>query len=55
MRVYPTMTYRKYIRKFASKTENGKFFCSLCITWIDKQRWVHFKKHHRFEKGEDGK
>jgi hypothetical protein len=48
MRRFPTMTYRNYIRKYASQTKDGMFFCQICFQWINKQRWIHFKKQHRY-------
>jgi len=47
MRVYPTMTFHNYIRKFASVTYKGMFHCDICHSWIKKQRWMHFKAFHR--------
>ena len=44
------MPYRAYIKKYASKIDDGKFYCGLCDKWIDNQRWIHFKYFHRFEK-----
>jgi hypothetical protein len=42
------MSFQKYIKKFAARTEGGRFFCEICKEWIEKQRWVHFKARHRF-------
>jgi hypothetical protein len=50
MRQWPTMSFREYIRKYASDTLSGRFFCRLCNEWINKQRWVHFKVLHRYKK-----
>jgi len=48
--IYPTMSYREFILKFAAETQNGKFHCETCGCWIDKQRWIHFKDIHRIGK-----
>jgi hypothetical protein len=50
---YPTMSFRTFILKYARETEKGKFYCVLCSAWINKQRWIHFKKHHRFRSGKN--
>ncbi len=52
MRIYPTMSFERYIKRFAIETKAGKFWCDMCGQWIDKQRWVHFRKRHRFEETE---
>jgi hypothetical protein len=50
--VYPTMTYRNYILKYTKVFIDTKgFFCLLCNKQIDKQRWIHFKKYHRYKRG----
>jgi hypothetical protein len=45
---YLSMSFRDYIRKFASQTRDGRFFCRLCNVWVNKQRWPHFKVQHRY-------
>jgi len=50
MRKWPTMNFREYIRKYASETKGGQFFCKLCDNWVNKQRWLHFKVFHKYKK-----
>jgi len=48
-RKYPTMTFLRYLKRFAALTLDGKFYCRLCEGWVDKQRWIHFKDVHRYD------
>jgi len=50
MRQYPTMTFQNYIRKYAWYTEDGAFFCVFCKLFVNRHRWTHFKRFHRFKK-----
>lgn len=47
--MYPTMSFRDYIRRWSAETKDGMFWCEMCGEWINKQRWIHFKTHHRYE------
>ena len=41
---------RNYIKKYTKvfNPHHGCFFCCLCQKFIDKQRWMHFKRVHRY-------